>query len=93
MEHIHEPSDDSYCTTDDDKRDINEEEDEPPIPITEKEGDTIKIKEENIITIIEKVGTSLYKPTEYDNCIIESNCFYFDINYNNKKIDIPILCN
>ena len=90
MEHIHEPSDDNYCTTDDDKREINEKEDEPPIPITEKDGDTIKIKEENIIKIIEKVGTSLYKPTEYDNCIIESNCFYFDINYNNKKIDIPI---
>ena len=93
MEHIHEPTDDSYCTTDDDKRDINKEEDKPPIPITEKEGDTIKIKEENIIKIIEKVGTSLYKPTEYDNCIIESNCFYFDINDNNKKIDVPILCN
>ena len=46
MEHIHEPNDDSYCTTDDDKRDINKEEDKPPIPITEKEGDTIKIKEE-----------------------------------------------
>ena len=52
MEHIHEPSDDSYCTTDEDKRDINEEQDEPPIPITEKEGDIIKIKEDNIIKII-----------------------------------------
>ena len=93
MEHIHEPSDDSYCTTDEDKRDINEEQDEPPIPITEKEGDIIKIKEDNIIKIIEKVGTSLYKPTEYDNCVIESNCFYNDINDNLKEIPVPILCN
>ena len=93
MEHIHEASDDSYCTTDEDKRDINDEEDEPPIPITEKEGDVIKIKEDNIIKIIEKVGTSLYKPTEYDNCIIESYCFYNDINDNSKEIKVPILCN
>ena len=48
---------------------------DPPIPITEKEGDIIKIKEDNTIKIIEKVDTSLYKPTEYDNYIIESNFF------------------
>ena len=62
MEHVHEPSDDSYCTTDEgnSRKDDGEE---PYSPISDdKIGEEIKINEDKILKYIEQIGTSLDTP-------------------------------
>ena len=54
MEHVHEPSDDSYCTTDEgnSRKDDGEE---PYSPISDdKLGEEIKLNEDKVVKIIEK---------------------------------------
>jgi hypothetical protein len=84
MEHVHEPSDDSYCTTDE-GGDERIEEEPGPIPITEKINEEIVIKPEGIFKTIYKIGTSGYKPFENDNVVLTCQCFYYDIRDIEKK--------
>ena len=93
MEHVHEPSDDSYCTTDEGNS-RKEEGEEPYSPISEdKLGEEIKVKEDKIIKIIEKIGTSLDKPFETDNVILECSSFYSTIEEPTKEIPLSEFCN
>ena len=92
MEHVHEPSDDSYCTTDEgnSRKDDGEE---PYIPISEdKLGEEIKINEDKILKIIEQIGTSLDKPCDTDNVIIENSVYYYSIEEPNKEIPLNDFC-
>ena len=66
-----EKSDDSYCTTEDGANSNQGQDEEPlPEPLNEKVGDVVKVKEENIIKIIDKVGTCSDKPIEIDDVAI-----------------------
>ena len=89
MEHVHEPSDDSYCTTDE-GGDERIEEEPGPIPITEKINEEIVIKPEGIFKTIYKIGTSGYKPFENDNVVLTCQCFYYDVRDIEKKNKIYI---
>ena len=92
MEHVHEPSDDSYCTTDEGNSRKDEGE-EPYIPISDdKLGEEIKINEDKVIKIIEKIGTSLDKPCDIDNVIVECSSFYYSIEEPNKEIPLNDFC-
>ena len=86
-----EPSDDSYCTTDEGGNDNQQDEDPLPPPLTEKEGDVVQLKDDNVIKIINKVGIESDKPIETDNVVIRSSCSYVDLDSQNE-INIPILC-
>ena len=93
MEHVHEPSDDSYCTSDEGGS-RKEEGEEPYSPLTDdKEGEEIQIKEDKILKTINKIGTSLDKPFETDNVILECSSFYTTIEEPNKEIPLPDFCN
>ena len=92
MEHVHEPSDDSYCTTDEgnSRKDDGEE---PFSPISEdKIGEEVKVKEDHILKYIETVGTSLDKPWESDNVVIECSSYYCPIDDPSKEIPLPDFC-
>ena len=92
MEHVHEPSDDSYCTTDEGNSRKDEGE-EPYIPISDdKLGEEIKINEDKVIKIIEKIGTSLDKPCDIDNVIVECSSYYYSIEEPNKEIPLNDFC-
>ena len=93
MEHVHEPSDDSYCTTDEGNSRKDEGE-EPYSPIEEdKIGEEVKVNEDKILKYIEQIGTSLDKPFETDNVIIECSSYYYPLEEPNKEIKIPNFCN
>ena len=93
MEHVHEPSDDSYCTTDEGNSRKDEGE-EPYSPIEEdKIGEEVKVNEDKILKYIEQIGTSLDKPFETDNVIIECSSYYYPLDEPNKEIKIPNFCN
>ena len=92
MEHVHEPSDDSYCTTDEgnSRKDDGEE---PYSPISDdKIGEEIKVNEDKILKNIEQIGTSLDKPFETDNVILECSCYYYSIEEPNKEILLNDFC-
>ena len=92
MEHIHEPSDDSYCTTDEgnSRKDDGEE---PYSPISDdKIGEEIKVNEDKILKYIEQIGTSLDKPIEMDNVIVECSSFYHSIEEPTKEIQLNDFC-
>lgn len=92
MEHVHEPSDDSYCTTDEGNSRKDEGE-EPFVPISEdKIGEEVKVKEDHILKYIETVGTSLDKPWESDNVILECSSYYCPIEDPSKEIPLPEFC-
>ena len=93
MEHVHEPSDDSYCTTDEGNSRKDEGE-EPYSPIEEdKIGEEVKVNEDKILKYIDQIGTSLDKPFETDNVIIECSSYYYPLEEPNKEIKIPNFCN
>ena len=93
MEHVHEPSDDSYCTTDEGNSRKDEGE-EPYSPIEEdKIGEEVKVNEDKILKYIEQIGTSLDKPFETDNVIIECSSYYYPLEEPNKEIKLPDFCN
>ena len=92
MEHVHEPSDDSYCTTDEgnSRKDDGEE---PYSPISDdKLGEEIKLNEDKVVKIIEKIGTSLDKPYDIDNVIVECSSYYYSIEEPNKEIQLNDFC-
>ena len=92
MEHVHEPSDDSYCTTDEgnSRKDDGEE---PYSPISEdKIGEELKINEDKILKYIEQIGTSLDKPFETDNVIVECSSYYYSLEDTNKEIQLNDFC-
>ena len=93
MEHVHEPSDDSYCTTDEGNS-RKEEGEEPYSPISDdKIGEEVKVKEDKILKYIEKIGTSLDKPFETDNVILQCSSYYNPIEDPAKEIPLPDFCN
>ena len=86
-----EKSDDSYCTTDEGNSNHGQDEEPLPEPITEKEGDVVKVKDENIIKIINKVGECTDKPIELDVVMLNSQSYYKEIE-SSKEISVPFLC-
>ena len=87
-----EKSDDSYCTTEDGANSNQGQDEEPlPEPLNEKVGDVVKVKEENIIKIIDKVGTCSDKPIEIDDVVLKSYCYYIEQG-TQKEIKVPYLC-
>ena len=93
MEHVHEPSDDSYCTTDEGNS-RKEEGEEPYVPISEdKIGEEVKVKEDKILKYIEQIGTSLDKPFETDCVILQCSSYYCTIVEPIKEIPLPEFCN
>ena len=93
MEHVHEASDDSYCTSDEGGS-RKEEGEEPYSPLEDdKEGEEIQVKEDKILKTINKIGTSLDKPFETDNVILECSSFYTKTEEPNKEIPLPNFCN
>ena len=68
MEHVHEPSDDSYCTTDEGNS-RKEEGEEPYTPIEDdKIGEEIKVKEDKAILhflLWSRLNNRLKKGTEW----------------------------
>ena len=92
MEHVHEPSDDSYCTTDEGNS-RKEDGEEPYSPISDdKLEEEVKIKEDHILKYIKQIGTSLDKPFETDNVIVECSSFYNPIEDPKKEINLPEFC-
>ena len=59
--------------------------------MNEKVGDVVKVKEENIIKIIDKVGTCSDKPIEIDDVVLKSYCYYIEQG-TQKEIKVPYLC-
>ena len=79
MKHVHEPSDDSYCTTDEGNS-RNDDGEDPQSPILDdKIGEEKKVKEDNVLKYIEKIDTSLNKPFETDVVILKCSPYYCPI--------------
>jgi hypothetical protein len=91
MDHDH--SEDSFCSSEENEN--NEEQTKreilKPLPLTEKQGDIINLKGENIIKRIEQIGIESEKPIETDSVIITSKVYYTNLTDNSTK-SIPILC-
>ena len=88
-----ENSEDSFCSSEENENNEQQNEREmfKPLPLTEKQGDIINLKGDNIIKRIEQIGIQSEKPIETDSVIITSEAYYTNL-IDNSTQRIPILC-